>query len=467
MWNKWSRYLFFFSTLSLFGSLLLTGKLYPFHISLFLIPIMYSFSKYFFKKNEKIPSSRFILRIFYVSLIIRVLSVFVLYNVLDYFIGYPFLTLKDDYVYSDASMAIANVWKTGGIRWVNYLDFATGYYSGYPNISALFIYFFDGDAVITPRIGNALFSALNVIIFYKIVKLYTTETKARVVGVLLMLSPLLVTYSSLQFKDTILLCFTSIVIFNLSLILRFKYTLLRVFTILFFSVLIIFFRPVNLVPIYLAFFIVILHKSSIDYRYIYGIKNYLFITLIIGLFVLSWKYLHSIGLISSLDDYYNTRLTGLEKEISNTNVGAATTKFAKYAGAPLFIMVGLFLPPTLIVSLPDAETINYSFLGMIVHFSLLPLLLIAIYNSIKFRKKYVIPFFLFLSIIFFKVGQANSIISIFDPRQSLGAISFMYLLLPMYFEERQSKFKNNFILLFSFLVIISFAFIRLKSRGLI
>jgi hypothetical protein len=463
IWLKWSRYLGFYFVFSIIGSFLLTGTLYSFHFSLIFLLLIFYLSYFFFHLNKFSSTKKFLWRLFYVSFVIRILFVFIFYWVFEYFLGHPFLTFKDDYVYSQISSQIAKSWKISGI----YFDLSAGFYSGYVNFGAFLTYIFGGDSIIMPRIGNAFFSSLTVMVIYKNTMLFSKQSHARLVATLLVFSPLLITFSSIQFKDTLLLFITAVLIFNLSKMLVTGFSLLSFIYIFLFSILCILFRPANLVPVYAAFFIILSYNLLIKHNFYKGIKNYLILFGIVSLFVYTWNWLSSLDYISSFQSYYDSRIVGLQKDFSSTDVGLVGTSWAKFIGAPLLVGFSVFLPPTLIVSLPDAETINYAFLGMITHFSLLPFLVLSIINVIRYRKKYVIPFFILLVIVFFKIGQAKSIISIFDPRQSLATITCMYLLLPLYFEKGKKKLMLSFVLICSSLILIVYAFVRLSSRGLI
>ena len=467
-WRKWYNLILVFLLISIFGSLILTGSLYVFHLSLFFLLFVGVSTKFFYTKNLKIARNYFLLKVFLYSFLIRVLFVYFFYYILTYFIGVPFLTFKDDYSYYLASKEIATIWSLKGFSVIENVKFSTGFYSGFPNISAFLIYLFNGDPVITPRIGNSFFSALTVISFYKITKLYANENNARLVSVFVMFSPLLIIFSSLQLKDTILLYFSSMLIYYMAKIILTKSNIFNVLFLILFSGLIIFFRPASLLPIYGAFFVIIIFKNKFKRNILKNWKIYFYsLFTILGLYY-TWSFLTSYSLVGPIELYFDSRSEFiLNGDFNDTNVGVSKTSFKKFLGAPIFLLASLFLPPVSIISLPYAETINYTFLGMLIHFSLLPFLIIAIFNTIKLRKHFLIPSFIILSFLFFKIGQANSIVSIFDPRQSLSTIAFMYLLIPMYFQEKRSKFMFNIIVVISVLIIMIFAYVRLSSRGLI
>lgn len=465
---KWHNYLFYFLLVSFSGSLLLTGQLFVFHLSLFLFIFIFIFTKSYYWINLKTLSKNFILKTFIISFVIRVFFVGVFYFILEYFVGIPFLTLKDDYSYYLSSAKIAEQWSLSGIGLVNNVGFSTGFYSGYPYFSAFCTYFFNGDPIIMPRIGNAFFSALTVILVYKLTRLYSAEKESRLVAVIFMFSPLFITYSSLQLKDTILLFLSLVIIYFLSKTLLNKITSVGILLIILCSGLIILFRAAALIPIFGGFFFIILFNifnKTIRNNW----KNYFYVIPIIAGFYFIWFNLSANGFISStIEAYVESRSAFiLDGDYQNSSIKLSDSNFSNLLSTPIFLLGSFFLPPFLIVSLPDAETINYAFVGMLTHFSLLPFLIIAVFNTIKFRKNFLIPFFILVLFIFFKIGQANSLVSIFDPRQSLTTIALMYLLLPMYFIRTSKKRMLSIIIVISIIIIISYAFVRLSSRGLI
>lgn len=467
-WNTWFRVILIFILMSIIGSLILTGELYAFHFTLVFLLLVFVFSFYFFEKNKNTTYRKFIIKLFVYSFIIRTLFVYIFIQILNYYVGIPFLSEKDDFVYYLSGKEIADTWTTRGVHIVDDVRFSKGFYSGYPNFSAFLIYIFNGDPVVLPRLANGFFSALNVIVFYKIVRLFAKDEYARLVATILMFSPILITYSSLQLKDTILLYLTTMVVYNLSKIIINKVSIVNVLNIIIFSSVMLVFRPASLVPIFGAFFLLLIFNST-KYRKInLSFGNFAFgIISFIGLYYV-WDLLHLYELIDSMEHYYMSRNTSiLERSFQESSAGVTQTNIGKLLGAPLFIIASFFLPPVLIVDLPDSETINYTFIGMITHFSLLPFLIISIFKTFKYRSNYKIPIFLVLIILIFKIGQANSALSIFDPRQSLATLSYMYLLLPMFFVDKFSKSIFNFTIVISIVVIFSYAIVRLMVRGLI
>ena len=456
--------------MSLLGSLVLTAQLFVFHLSLFLLVFIFICTKSYYWINSKTLSKKFILKTFIISFVIRVFFVGFFYFILEYFVGIPFLTFKDDYTYYLSCAKIAEQWSLSGIDLVNNVMFSTGFYSGYPYFSAFCTYIFNGDPIIMPRIGNAFFSALTVILAYKLTRLYSAEKESRLVAVIFMFSPLFITFSSLQLKDTILLFLSLVVIYSLSKTLLNKITGVGILLIILCSGLIILFRAAALIPIYGGFFFIILFNvfNIFNKTIRNNWKNYFYFLVIIAGFYFVWFNLSANGIISStIEAYVESRSAFiLNGDFQNSSIRLANSVFSSLLSTPLFLLGSFFLPPFLIVSLPDAETINYAFVGMLTHFSLLPFLIIAVFNTIKFRKKNLIPFFILVLFVFFKIGQANSLVSIFDPRQSLTTIALMYLLLPMYFIRTSKKRMFSIIIVVSIIIIIMYAYARLSSRGL-
>jgi len=466
-WSRWNKYIIYFMLFSLVVSLVLTGKLSEVQISLLLLPISYYFVQLFYFQNKQVSSSLFIKKLFIYSFFIRMICVFVLSYILTNYIGIPFLTHKDDYIYHKTACAIVDRWHTSGIGFYPHLKFSTGSYSGFPNFSALLMYVF-GKSIYIPRIGNAFFSAWTCIYAYQICRSYTNENESRLIGILFMASPLLYIFASLQLKDTMLLFLIFGSIKSISDILSDKISVKSTFRLILFILLMVFFRAASIIPIALSFVLSYAYFAYINKKKRINIARFIVIAFIIVAVIYGWKFLAETKSTRSAEMYFQSRyLIMSESTIEKSSVGISKLSIAKFIGPPLYILGGLFLPPALLVDLPNQETINYTFAGLLFHFSVLPFLIIAIFNVVKNRKTMQIPFYILLAFIFFKIGQANSLVSILDSRQSLASIFLMYLLLPAFFMNPSTNGKRNIVIAICMVIMIAYSVVRLYSRGLI
>ena len=449
------------------GSMLLRQLLSDFIFSFFLLPVIIGFVYFIYSKWNDFSNSTYIRLLFWWSLFIRICSIFAFDSILTSYIGMPFLSFKDDYIYNLVAQEIAERWRTSGIGFYEDILYSTGSYSGFPNFSAILMYI-GGDSYLFPRFGNAVLSAFSCVTAYKICRSYADQDKSRFVGLIFMFSPLLITFSSLQVKD-ILLLFLCLVAIHASIkILKGEIFLTTIaqFTVALWGM--VFIRPAAMVPIVAAFIVTLMYSSiHHDSRKIV-IKTVVLIVILAGVFY-SWNKISEISGGNNSDDYFTSRYDSMTtREIGNTDAGINKTSLAKIAGTPLYLLLSLFLPPPMIVELSGEETINYASWGILFHLSLLPFLCVGLFRSIKYRREMIIPFYLALLFLFFKVGQASSVMSIFSPRQSLSTIFVMYLMLPMCgFDTLNNKKSRLIIMLISILIMYSYAVVRLYTRGLV
>lgn len=405
---------------------------------------------------------KYMLSIFFWALFVRVAAVFMVSYILICYNGMPFLSFKDDYQYQEASVAIMQRWARSGWGFYDDLVFSSDTYSGFPNFSAALMTLFKSTSPLLPRLGNAVLSSITCIIAYVIVKGYTERYKARFVGIVLTVLPLTIIISAMQFKDTLLLFFIIIGLYASVSIINGKRVLLSILLLVASYIGCSFGRPAVIVPMAAALLVMIGRSFFSKHR---GNNMIKIISLIAVGYILiySYQYLNSIGFVG-IDDYFDQRYYRMvDTDIQDSQAGVRNMSISDYLGAPLYILMGLFLPPPLLVSIDD--TVNYSVWAVLAHYAFLPFLVIAMWKSIVKRKEYPIPFFLFLVYLFLRVGQANSLMTSFSPRQSLATLFIMYLLLPLY--EKGVKSGEKIVVILSFITILAYNIVRLISHHMI
>ena len=463
------RNIFFFLILCCIISLVLTKRIQLFNILPLLVFSVIGFVLYLFYLNNK-SSKSFLYKLMAVTFIIKVITVFISAEILTDIVGIPFLSYKDDYVYDITSSEILKMWKTQGIGFYEHLKFSTGFYSGYPNFSALSKYLFT-DSFYVPRLMNCLFSTFTVGIFYKTLGFYTDNVKNRQFTILFAFSLVFIVYSSFQLKDTLLVFFLAVIIYCcvrfIALGMNFK-----VFVgLLLGSLFILFFRAATLLPIYSALLLSYVFSKSINSRRfkVYDLISLILIT--IG-FLHMWDFLNQIDLlIMNSNDYFDSRfsIAGSESALSGSNSLEKLGPLSLFLG-PLYILFSLFLPTPLAISLDDiASSTNYHFIPTIQYYGILPMAIIAILFILKFRKVNRIGFFIVIFVLTYKLGQASSK-SIFDSRQSLPAMYGMYLVLGFFNLSNPILLKlwNKYKYIVYLILIIttfSYSFLRVQIRS--
>src|SRR5690554_5559237 len=145
-----NKFIIFFSIMALFFGLGVNQVLYPYVlygviISLF-FAILLSLSVFF----VRVKLYHFVFLIMVASFIVKCISVLFFESLMMNIIGIPFLSYKDDYVYNELSSSILRAWESRGFGFYDDVRFSSGFYSGYPNFSAMAKYLF-GDHYLVPR----------------------------------------------------------------------------------------------------------------------------------------------------------------------------------------------------------------------------------------------------------------------------------------------------------------------------
>ena len=466
--SLYKRNLFLWIIISLLGSLVLTQDI-PFFWREAIIYFAFFTSCYLMFFRFIVNSKNYTFNIFVFSLIIKVLFVLIIANYLQYSNSMPFLSYNDDYNYEWISSEIARRWESDGIGFYNDILFSKGFYSGYPNASALAKYFF-GDTFYVPRIMNAVFSSLTVVIFYKTLLFFSTEKFARIVSYIFCISSLFIFYASFQLKDTILLFLVSSLLYYLGGLLFNRFGLKNIIYVVVCSILLMFFRAATLFPIYLSLIVVFVFIRDRRFNLFSNTKLLLSLSLLLVAFIFSWKYLFFNDILPfDAFSYYDSRTNyeGRADSRSGSNSIDRLGILALFLG-PLYVVLSVFLPTPVFVDIFTARgELNYSFIPLIDYYALLPLGIVAMVYVIKKQRNNKFFMFLFLFMLFYKLGQARSM-SIFDSRQSLPAIYAIYVLIGL--SERKDFFnfyKKYYKIIFAILVfvMISFSFVRIYLRS--
>lgn len=417
--------------------------------------------RYYYRIGKRQSEKKFILFLFINALFVRIIGVFVMKEILMAYMGMPFLSYKDDYIYNNESIEIMHRWELSGVGFYDDIAFSSNTYSGFPNFSAALMFLF-GPSPLVPRIGNAVLSTFTVILGYLICRKYAPKKSTRFIGVLLAYLPLTITFSALQLKDTLLLFFTVLGIYSCINILQNHRLLLSILLLVISLIGISFGRPATIVPVFGALIITIIYNIFSRYSS-NNVLKLLSIIITIALLVKGYQYLETIGFVS-VSDYFDSRYKILsESSIYDSKAQITRYSFAKYLGAPLYLLGALFLPPAVLVDV--GETINYSAWVMLEHYAFLPFIIPAIFVSFTNRKTEPIPFYLLIVYLLFKIGQANSVLTSLSVRQSLGTLFVMYLMLPMY--RPPKKHWTNVIVFVSLFIIAIYNMVRLYTHGML
>lgn len=468
----YNKYLLLFSFIALLFGLIVSHSIYPVALYSTLITLCFIIFLFIYQYTIRFKSSQFILILMITSGIVKVFSVFIFERMMVSAIGIPFLSYKDDYIYDLTSSNILDNWNVRGIGFYSDVQFSTGFYSGYPNISALAKYLF-GDHYLVPRFLNVFFSTITVPFYFYTVK-YLTENKsiARIVTMILAFSPAFIIYSSLQLKDTILIFFVATLLYGTVQFLNKGVSAKNILIVALSMAALLFFRAAILLPYFVSLILATtVAKEKRSNKSFQSLKSFLWIALVISAFYISWKYLYSSGMLALTgEEYFESRFSsrGESDSYQGTNNIGKLGIIAVLLG-PLLALLSLFLPAPVYMQLDEvAKTVPYHYLPLLGYYAILPMVCTCLFYLVKNYRLNKIGLFLVTFLILYKLGQAGDK-SILDSRQSLPAIYLAYLLLA-YFDLEQKdinilwKRYRLLIVLMLLVVMFSISFLRYTIR---
>lgn len=469
MITKRNKYILLFTIVAFLLGIILKGAIYEPSLYSIIFAIITTFIFYTTDK-EGYRSRYFLGKVILISFIVKIIMVFVFEQIMIQKIGMPFLSYNDDYVYEETSSNILKIWRINGFGFYNEILYSTGFYSGYPNFSAVAKFLF-GDHYLVPRFMNVIFSTLTIPLFYKSLLFFTSEKIAKTVTLLFSFSAVFIVYSSLQLKDTILIFFLSLLVYGTIKFFKDGFRIKTLFIIILSIVTLIFFRAAILLPYIIA---IIVSQTIVRQRKVSKLRNVaniLGVIIIILGFIYAWNYLNNSGLLSlTSSEYFESRFSSRGE--ANTYQGS--NDFTKIGVlsillGPILLLFSFFLPTPVFVQLDTmTKSVAYQYLPTLDYYSILPMIIVGVLFLFKNFKAQRVGIFLFIFFLLYKLGQAGSK-SIFDSRQSLPAIYMGYLLLG-FFDLDNSQVKKlwvkykTIIVLIMLLVMFGFTYSRILIR---
>lgn len=430
-----NRYLLCFALMALLFGLAINQSIYPVALYSLILAVLFIILLSLYRFSIQLEPLHFVILLMLSSLVFKVFAVLIFeYLMLDT-VGIPFLSYKDDYVYNEAATKIVGVWNTRGFGFYRDISFSTGFYSGYPNFSALAKLAF-GDSHLVPRFLNVLFSTLTIPFYFATIR-YLTDKDAltKLASILLAFSPAFVVYSALQLKDTILIFFVASLIYGTVNFFAKGINTKNILLVAFSMGALLFFRAAILLPYLVAIFLctVLVRKNQSS-----SFTSVLWVGLVVLCFYLIWEYLYSSGLLSLTgEEYFNSRMEqrGQAEAYQGSNDLGKLGVIALLLG-PILAVFSLFLPtPTYMELDPGMNTVAYHYLPLLGYYAILPMVTVSLLYLLKNYRAHKIGLFIIGFLILYKLGQAGGK-SILDSRQSLPAIYAAYLLLA-YFDGQK------------------------------
>jgi hypothetical protein len=181
----------------------------------------------------------------------------------------------------------------------------------------------------------------------------------------------------------------------------------------------------------------------------------------------SWYLLSVNGYTNSAVEYVDTRSVVIGRTISDTDANISSSEISKILGAPTFAAGTIFLPVFTAVNLSDQQSNNISFLPLVIHTTLLPFFVIALWNIFCYGKKEFVPVFLLINYFAYRILQAFNAVSTLDARQSMPALTLMLIMLPYAFDRPFNRNVYTFSILLSAMAVLAFNLVRLWGRGML
>jgi len=225
------------------------------------------FNNYWKNINEK----GLIYSLFGFSLLFNIFSVFWYYYIYMAYTGTPFEALYSDQMFYDEQGENLSYYILDGDYFPRELfkgDFSD---FGYPYFLGV-IYAIFGQDIFIVRLIQALLSSITVVFVYKIARSFFNSEISKIAGILMMLSPILIRFTTTHLKETVMLFFIVLGTYNAILFLKTKNLRYVKFMIAFFSFLcLLTFRTVTSLIFVFSFFLYFVYQPNIKnsiYRYL-------------------------------------------------------------------------------------------------------------------------------------------------------------------------------------------------------
>ena len=314
----------------------------------------FQFSQIISKKWTVLKSNVFEKKLFETSLLIRAIYVIIIYYFYIYMNDKPFeFEGLDSFGYhTEASMLV---------DWI-YLGKIGHYFAIQKGVSDLGfplwltgIYFFSFNSIMVARLANALMDTLMCILLYRLARRNFGEEAARITGILAMLSPILIFYSGLHDKETVMNFILVAFVERADYFIRLKtFKTWYLLAVALLGGALFLFRTVLAVAAWFALFSALLFSAD---KIIGAARKAIYIT---------WFIIAAIAFISTrigpeIQVYVKDRNSNQQDQMRNYSTNKGANKLAVYGSAAVFMPMILFAPfPTLVYieDQPNAMMMN-------------------------------------------------------------------------------------------------------------
>ena len=425
---------------------------------LFAVVFFFYLSAKLTKKWFDLPEKIFLKKVFWLALILRLLWVVFSYYYFIWMTGQPFEFLaRDSLTYHKSAIWLVNLYNSNQL-W-RYFLFLKGYSDTGYSVFLSILYLFFGVNIVIPRIVNALLGSWMVLLVYRLAKRNFGESCAKIAAVFTVMMPILIYYTGLHLKETLMI-FVLVYFVELGDLLIREHKLTDGFLVFKLVLLILYlfcFRTVLGLAALFSFFVGLTFNS---YR-----KSKLPARIIkLGFFFLIFSFFTTTTLKLEILENYASRSTNISRRMKMYVYKG--NKLAKYGKKSVFFPIILIVPFPSIVDTGQYNlhmTNGALFVRNILAFFVFVGVL-TIWIRKRIRKHLLLIFIL---------GSYLSILAIsgfaLSPRFHLPAIPFI-IILASYGIVSLKPIHKNFYPLYLFLIfalIIAWNTIKLLGRGLI
>jgi len=290
-------------------------------------------------------------KIFVIGLIIRIVYVLFIYWFYQLMTDQPFeFASADSFDYHETAKGLVQNTKNGNF-WGNFTYMVEHNMAdlGYPLFLFLPAYIF-GDGYLAARLIQAVFGAYTVVLIYKISKFHFDENTARIAAIFCMLNPILIVYTGMSLKETIMVWILVEFIYQgdkLLMIRHFNFANIAPMVVL--GLMLFLFRTVLAMIAFLAVGFSLVFTSD---KIISVGKKILLGLLFTGIVLIAYsgQLKNEIREITS-SDVQGQMKTSMEYRYGEKKTGSVGNKYAKYATTAVFAPLIFTIPfPTMIAT---------------------------------------------------------------------------------------------------------------------
>lgn len=391
------------------------------------------------------------------AFILRLIWVVASYFFFEFKTGIPFeFAASDSLFYHEVGSAIAE----RGIGQINEIIGDVGLADrGFP-IYLSFLYTIFGDYVIIPRIINAILGAWTCLFVYKLAQRNFGETTARIAGILMLLAPMLIYFTGLHLKETLMIFLLVVFLERTDWVLRKKSLKLTDLILLsLVGISLYFFRTVLFFSVLFAVFSAIMLTSRGKNT---ALKR---ITIGVWLIVVLWTFFSAqiTGELQYLSENINTKEASLQYRAAREG----GNRLATYGSSLLFAPFMLVVPFPTIVNIETQQEImmlsGAYFTKNIISFFVLIALILIIKEKIYRKYLLILSFILIYVVILAKSSFSLS------GRFHLPLMPF-YMILAAYGITNFFRIGKRYYIpyiVFIVMAVIAWNWFKLAGRGII